>query len=128
MILDSSAIVAVLCEEPEFEMLLGKAGAASSLSVAAPTVLESAMIVGTRLHVDGFSSVNDFLRELRIQVLPFSEDHASAAYSAFLRFGKGRHPAGLNFGDCMSYAAAKVSGHPLLFVGKDFTKTDVVAA
>lgn len=128
MILDSSAIVAILCEESGYEILLGKVGKAAALGIAAPTVLESAMIVGTRLGMDGLSSVHEFLREAGVQVVPFSEHHASAAYSAFLRYGKGRHPAALNFGDCMSYAAAKVSGHPLLFVGKDFSKTDLVAA
>jgi ribonuclease VapC len=128
MIVDSSAIVAILCEEAGYETLLNKMGKAPLLGVAAPTVLESAMIVGTRLGMDGLSSVHDFLREVGAQVVPFSEIHASTAYSAFLRYGKGRHPASLNFGDCMSYAAAKVSGSPLLFVGKDFTKTDVVAA
>jgi ribonuclease VapC len=128
MILDSSAVVAILCEEPGYQDLLGKIGHTRVLGIAAPTVLESSMIIGTRLKVDGLSSVGDFLRELGVRILPFSEEHASAAYSAFLRFGKGKHPASLNFGDCMSYAASKVSGHPLLFVGKDFAKTDIVAA
>jgi ribonuclease VapC len=128
MILDSSAVVAILCEEPGFEILLRKVGDASAVGIAAPTVLESAMIVGTRLKTDGLSSVHDFLRELSVHVVPFTEIHASAAYSAFLRYGKGRHSASLNFGDCMSYAAAKVSGRPLLFIGNDFAKTDMVAA
>ena len=59
------------------------------------------------------------------EILPFTEDHARAAAAAFLRYGKGRHPAGLNFGDCMAYAVAKVEGAPLLFTGGDFARTDV---
>ena len=128
MILDSSAIVAILCREAGFQELLEKVGAAQALAVPAPTVLEAAVVLTIKLRRDGLSLVNEFLREAGAAVAPFTHDHASAAFGAYLRYGKGRHRAALNFGDCLSYAASKLSGQPLLFVGNDFTKTDVLAA
>jgi len=68
------------------------------------------------------------LRSIGAEIVPFGEEHYEAAVSAFLRYGKGRHPAGLNFGDCMSYALARVSGLPLLYIGDDFSKTDIQSA
>jgi len=72
--------------------------------------------------------LNGLLRNISAEIVPFTEEHYEAAVSAFLRYGKGQHPAGLNFGDCMSYALAIVSGLPLLYTGKDFSKTDIQAA
>jgi len=72
--------------------------------------------------------LHGLLRSIGAEIVPFTEEHYDAAVSAFLRYGKGRHPAGLNFGDCMSYAFARVSGLPLLYVGTDFSKTDITAA
>ena len=69
-----------------------------------------------------------FLRRLEAEVVPFNEEHLDAAATAFIRFGRGRHPAALNFGDCMSYAVASVAGMPLLFSGEDFSKTDIAQA
>ncbi len=85
------------------------------------------MVLTIKLKRDGLALVNDFLAEAGVEVVPFTRDHASAAFGAYLRYGKGRHAAGLNFGDCFSYAAAKLAGEPLLFVGNDFGLTDVAA-
>ena len=128
MILDSSAVVAVLCREPGHMALLDKIAAARTVFMSAPTVFEAAMVLTIKLRKDGFALVSDFLREANARVVPCAEEHASIAFGAYLRYGKGRHPAALNFGDCFSYAASKAARQPLLFVGADFAKTDVAAA
>jgi ribonuclease VapC len=125
MILDSSAVIAVLCREPGHATLVEKIAAAESLGIGAPTVFEAALVLTIKLKRDGLAVVNEFLRESGGQVISFTDQHSSIAFGAYLRYGKGRHKAALNFGDCFSYAVAKVSGQPLLFVGQDFAKTDV---
>jgi ribonuclease VapC len=128
MILDSSAVVAVLCRESGYAALIEKIIAAETLGMGAPTVFEAAMVLTIKLRRDGLAVVNEFFREARVQVISFTDLHSSIAFGAYLRYGKGRHKAALNFGDCFSYAVAKVSRQPLLFVGNDFAKTDVPIA
>ena len=128
MILDSSAAVAILCRETGHQALLEKVIAADTLGMGTPTVFESAMVLTIKLRLDGLAMVNEFLRESGAQAISFTDQHASIAFGAFLRYGKGRHKAALNFGDCCSYSVAKVSGQPLLYVGNDFAKTDVPIA
>ena len=125
MILDSSAIVAVVRDEPERAQFLEIMKSADRLGVGAPTVLESAMVLGP----DSMDTLTAMFLGLGVEVLPFAGRHVSFAHSAFATYGKGQgHPAALNFGDCMSYALAKVSGEPLLFKGDDFTHTDITPA
>jgi ribonuclease VapC len=128
MVLDSSAIIAILLREADSELLEKKADRAQTLLVGSPTVFESIMVLSGRLARDARIIVTDLLWEMDAQVIPFTEDHVEAAVDAFLRFGKGRHPAGLNFGDCMSYAVASLARMPLLYIGTDFSKTDVLSA
>lgn len=128
MILDSSAIVAVLCREAGYKGLLEQMNSAPIVAIGAPTLFETAMVLTIKLKRDGLALVNDFLRESSAVVIPFTEQHSSMAFRAYLRYGKGRHSAALNFGDCLTYAAAKVSGELLLYVGNDFDKTDVRSA
>jgi len=128
MILDSSAVVAILCREPGYAELLEKVLTAGTLGMGTPTVFESAMVLTIKLRLDGLAMVNEFLRESGAQAISFTDQHASIAFSAYLRYGKGRHKAALNFGDCCSYSIAKVSGQPLLYIGNDFAKTDVAIA
>jgi ribonuclease VapC len=85
------------------------------------------MVMAGRRGPDSRSEVDALLETFGLRVLPFTEDHAREAVTAFLRYGKGRHAAGLNFGDCMAYAVARVEGAPLLFTGGDFARTDVEA-
>ena len=127
MILDSSAVVSILIGEPEAARLLQSMAEAPILAIAAPTLLESTLVLAKFFRGDARAIVNEFVREFQVEVIPFSREHGDAAADAFYRFGKGRHPAGLNFGDCMSYAAARLSGLPLLFIGDDFPKTDLAA-
>lgn len=128
MILDSSAVVGILCREPGHLVLLEKVISADTLGMGTPTIFESAMVLTIKLRLDGMAMVNEFLRESGARAISFTDQHASIAFGAYLRYGKGRHKAALNFGDCCSYSVAKVSGQPLLYVGHDFAKTDLPAA
>ena len=128
MILDSSAIIAVICRETGHETLVAKIAAARQLLVGAPTVAETQLALTVRLGRDAGALVEQFLAEAQAMVVPFTREHVSAFFEGFLRYGKGRHPARLNMGDCFTYATARVAGLPLLFVGDDFSMTDLAAA
>ena len=128
MIVDSSAIVAIVFREPGFEAVVERLASAESAAAGAPTLAETGIVLSARLKRDARGLLERLLQEFGIQSVPFSEEHWRAAHDAFLRFGKGRHPARLNFGDCLSYATAKLADQPLLFVGGDFAKTDIAAA
>jgi ribonuclease VapC len=125
MVLDSSAIVAIHLREPGHERLIERIDAAEVVVVGVPTLLETVMVLTARLGQDARPMLAAFLRRLEAEVIPFNEEHLDAAAGAFMRFGRGRHPAALNFGDCMSYAVASVAGMPLLFTGEDFGRTDI---
>jgi len=120
MVPDSSVIVAIHLREPGYERLIDAIDGADVVAVGIPTLLETAMVLTSRLGYDA--------RRLDAQLVPFDEEHLDAAITAFLRFGRGRHPAALNFGDCMSYAIASFAGMPLLYTGEDFTRTDIAPA
>ncbi len=129
MILDSSAIIAILMNEEAADELEAKVAAAPALGVGAPTLVESLMVLSSRFgRTEGLRHLEGFLSRSEAVVVSFTEDHARAAAEAFARFGKGRHRAALNFGDCMSYAVAKLAGQPLLCAGADFAKTDLKLA
>ena len=127
MALDSSVVVAVL-EKEEGHSLLVEAMAERRAVIGPPTLFEAAMVLASRNGLSAIPALARFLDAHGIGLVDFEETHVDAAVRAFLRYGKGRHPAGLNYGDCMTYAIAKVAGAPLLFVGGDFSKTDVEAA
>lgn len=91
-------------------------------------MFETAMVLSGRLKRDARPVIRKFLRNLDAVIVPFGEEHLEAAMDAFLRYGRGRHPAGLNFGDCMAYATASVAEMPLLYTGLDFTRTDIEPA
>lgn len=128
MVLDSSALLAILLQEAGHEALLEKAANAERVFIGAPTAFETAVVLSSRLKRDARPEINGILRNLNAEIVEFGTEHYESAVSAFLRFGKGRHPAALNFGDCMSYALAATSGEPLLFFGNGFSKTDVQGA
>ena len=125
MIVDTSAIISVVFKEPGYELLIEKLGAAEYLGIGTPTLAESGIVLTARLGTPGKTILARLLQELHITEIPFGEPHWKEAVDAYERFGRGRHPAKLNFGDCLSYATAKVAGQPLLFVGEDFSQTDV---
>lgn len=128
MIIDTSALVAIFLEETGFEVLLEKIRNAEIILLGTPLALEATIVLSWRLQRDARSPLRALLEKLHAELVDFSAVHYEAASTAFLRFGKGRHPAALNFGDCMSYALAKVSGLPLLYSGTDFSRTDIQSA
>ena len=128
MIIDSSALVAVVIEDPEFDLVWGKLGTAEGIGVGAPTLFEAGMVLRARLGPRGRTLLGALIGRLGAEVLPFHDQHWPVALDAFTRFGKGRHQAALNFGDCMAYATASVAGEPLLCVGDDFAQTDLELA
>jgi ribonuclease VapC len=128
MVVDSSALVAVLFDEPGCERILEVLSREPRSVVGAPTALETSMIVADRLGPNGVDGLRRTLRALRITVEPFGTRESRVAVRAFLKYGKGRHRARLNFGDCMSYAVAKTRRQRLLYKGDDFSHTDVEPA
>lgn len=125
MTLDSSAIVAVLFAEAGYLALVDKMLEAEQLRVGAPTVVETGLVVAGRRRTVGRREIDGLLKELRVTIVSFGELEWSVAIDAFERFGRGRHKAALNFGDCLAYASAVVARDTLLFVGGDFAKTDI---
>lgn len=128
MIVDTSAVLAVLFEENDAELYARALTQADSCRMSAATFVEAAIVVDTQTKERGSRQFDAFMRRVRIAIEPVTEEQAHIARQAYADFGKGRHPAGLNFGDCFAYALAKVTGEPLLFKGKDFKKTDVASA
>jgi ribonuclease VapC len=128
MVLDSSAIIAIELREPGFERLLDRIGGANAVIIGVPTMFETVIVLSRRRGQNARSWLRGFLRSVEAEAVPFTEEHLDAAVDAFLRFGKGRHRAALNFGDCMAYAVAAVAGMPLLYSGNDFAQTDIPAA
>jgi ribonuclease VapC len=128
VIVDSSAIVAIAFGEPQQVRLIAALASERDSRVAAPTWLETSMVLSGRLgaRLDVFMS--GIQSQFDIEVVPFAGEHVRVAMAAWQRYGKGNHPAALNFGDCISYATAQLAGEPLLFVGDDFTQTDVAVA
>jgi ribonuclease VapC len=128
MIVDSSVLVSILLKEAGYDALVQKLKEADVLFVATPTAVESAIIVSSRLRCDARPLLAGLLYRMSAEIVDFNQEHYEAAVSAYLRFGKGRHPAGLNFGDCICYGLAAVSGLPLLYTGTDFSLTDIQSA
>lgn len=125
MTVDSSAVLAVLQDEPERGEFAALIAEAPRRLISTVSVLEAAMVLEGRRGPDAGLDLDDFLRKAAVETVAFDEDQLRLARTAFRRFGKGRHPAGLNFGDCASCALAQWSGEPLLFKGTDFASTDV---
>lgn len=128
MVIDTSVLVAILAQEEDAERFANAIAASESLLLSAATLLEAGVVVTTKFGVGGGTSLDALLRAVKAEIVPFTEDHARLARDAFVRYGKGRHPASLNFGDCFSYALAKASAHALLFKGTDFSQTDLTTA
>ena len=125
VVLDTSAVLALLQGEKEADRILAALADAEVRRLSAATVVEAGIVLQARYGDHGERELDLFLQRAEVEVIPFSEEHATVARQAFRRFGKGRHPAALNFGDCFAYALAVVLDHPLLFVGTDFSATGV---
>jgi ribonuclease VapC len=128
IVLDSSAVLAILFAEPDAERLVDALEAAPALSISVANVLECSMRLAPRADLDESDKLDAFLALYEVRLAPVDAVHLRLARAAYLRFGKGRHPASLTFGDCFAYALAKALDAPLLFVGEDFSKTDLACA
>lgn len=128
MVIDTSALMAILLDEPERRRFNEKIEADPRRLMSAVSFVETALVIETRLGEAGGRELDLFLHRADIEVSPVDLDQAEIARRAFRTYGRGRHPAGLNFGDCFAYALAKTTGEPLLFKGDDFGRTDVTAA
>lgn len=125
MVIDTSAIAAILFAEGDAERYAEVIAGDTIRLVSAGTFLECSLVVEAELGEEGGRELDLLVLRAGIETIAFSADQLSIARHAFRTFGKGRHPAGLNYGDCFSYALSKSSGEPLLFKGADFSKTDV---
>lgn len=127
MVIDTSAMMAILLDEPQAARMVAAMEVDRTRLVSAATVVEASLVLLGRFGDAGESQLDRLLRTIGAEVVPVGEEQVTLARDAALRFGRGRHAAGLNFGDCFSYALAVARGEPLLFVGDDFARTDVEA-
>lgn len=126
MIVDTSALIALVQDEqPHAAAVIAALTSQHSLDMAAPTAAECLIVLTARHGAAGRTIFERLRTELNLGIVHFTAEHAIAAQRAYLQFGKGRHPAALNFGDCMTYATAVLSHEPLLAVGEDFPRTDL---
>jgi ribonuclease VapC len=129
MIVDSSALVAIIRSESDFEIYVSALQKSALNKIAASTYLEVCMVLVGNRSEEAKGIVSDVLRKFEISIIDFTAEMAHVALAAFMQYGKGQgHRAQLNYGDCMSYAVAKVEAMPLLFKGEDFRYTDVESA
>lgn len=126
MVIDSSALVAIAFEEPEAKAFLATIHGSELRLLAAPTLAEASIVIMTRKGEAALARFRVLIAQARIEIIPFDDRLAALAVEAYRRFGKGRHPAALNLGDCFAYALAKSSGLPLLCKGQDFPQTDIL--
>ncbi len=127
MVIDTSALIALLNMEPESARLAVALESDATRLVSAATVVEAGLVIESRFGSAGGRELDLLIAKAGLSIEPVTADQADSAREAWRRYGRGRHSAGLNFGDCFSYALAKVTGEPLLFKGDNFTHTDISA-
>jgi ribonuclease VapC len=128
MVVDTSAIIAILLAEPEMNIFAEILAANPPLAISAVTFHETSVVMAGKAKKAGVRLFDDFIGDLAVEVSPVRIEDAIAAREAYFKYGKGYHAAGLNLADCFAYALAKTRSEPLLFKGDDFSKTDVVPA
>ncbi len=128
MILDCSPLVAILAQEPDAELYIQAISRASRCRISAGNFIELAIVIDSQFGVEVAQQCDALFRRIGIVIEPVTVEQAHVARQAFHDFGKGRHAAALNFGDCFAYALARITGEPLLFKGEDFKKTDILSA
>lgn len=128
MTIDSSALLAILFSESAALELVDQILEAPTARIGTPTVVETAIVLSSRRGRQSFKDVVELLDEMGVTIVPFDTAQMAAAVDAFHRFGRGRHKAGLNFGDCLAYGTAVTARDSLLYIGNDFSKTDVLRA
>lgn len=125
MVIDSSAIIAILQAEPERQAYIEAISSVNYRNMSAVSFVETSLVLVSRYGAKAMQEIDDFIGKAQIRIRSVDENQALIARRAFLEFGKGKHPAQLNFGDCFAYALAKGLDQPLLFKGEGFSKTDV---
>jgi ribonuclease VapC len=125
MVIDTSALLAILLDEPERRSFNEAIEAADSRRMSVATLVEISIVIESRYGAEGLRDLDQLIERAGIELVAVDLEQAKLARGAFSRFGKGRHAAGLNYGDCFAYALAKMLGEPLLFKGEDFSRTDV---
>lgn len=128
MIVDTSSIVAIFLQEQGYEMLEQKLDEAKEIGIGAPTLVECCIVLSARLGKDARGMMSRFLETKNVVIIPFTDSHFGVAVGAWQKYGKGHHSAALNFGDCLTYAIAKLANMPLLYMGNDFSQTDLISA
>jgi len=128
VILDSSPLIAILAGEPDAELYIQAISRAPRCRISAGNFIELSIVIESQFAGEVLRQCDALFRRVGIVIEPVTVEHAHLARQAFHDFGKGRHPAGLNLGDCFAYALAKHTGEPLLFKGNDFSQTDIVSA
>ena len=128
MVVDTSALLAILQDEPEARACIDLIETADRRLISVVSLVESAIVIESRRGSIAGSALDAFVARAGIEIVAVDAEQGEIARQAYARFGKGRHPAGLNFGDCFAYALARSSGDTLLFKGEDFARTDVAAA
>ena len=128
MVLDTSALLAMLLAEPERDAFIALLSKADDPLVSAATLVEASIVMRAKTGAAGVRDLDQLLVTAGVRCIAVDDEQARRARDAFARYGKGRSPAGLNFGDCFSYALARAADRPLLFKGDDFSKTDVTTA
>lgn len=125
MVIDTSALLAILQDEPERRAFTEAVESAGSCSMSVGNLLETSLVIESRFGAEGTRDLDQLIEKARIELVPVDLEQLGIARRAFSRFGKGRHPAALNFGDCFAYALAHALGEPLLYKGDDFARTDI---
>lgn len=125
MIVDSSALAAILLGEPGHDQLTTALADAPVAAIGTPTLAETGIVLAARLGTRGRTLLERLIQDTELVEIPFGEAHRREAVHAFSRFGKGQHPAALNLGDCLTYATARIAERPLLCMGRDFAQTDL---
>jgi ribonuclease VapC len=128
MVVDTSALVAIFLLEPEAEQFAQRIVEAPSAAISVANLLEAGIILDSRIGHEDSSELDEFIANVGLEVEPVTVAQVRIARYAYRTYGRGNHPAGLNFGDCFAYALAKITGLPLLFKGDDFAQTDVTPA
>lgn len=128
MIVDTSALMAIVVQEPGSDELIGKLANSTRAGIGTPTLAELGLVLTARLRTDPEYLIRRLLDEFSVAEIAFGPDHWREAVEAFRRYGRGRHPAQLNFGDCLTYSVARLAQEPLLYVGDDFAATDLERA
>ena len=128
MVIDASALLAILFREPERDIFVTAVAEAGVRLGGTVNAFEAAVVVATRKGPEGSRELDLLFHSAGIEIVSFTDAQLRLAREAYARYGKGRHPAGLNLGDCCAYALARHTGEPLLFKGADFARTDVISA